>query len=187
VIHFGQDGGKAHDGTLYLAFNTVVTPFIAPVVDLSSPQSRVSLVGNLITDGGAGHGNQVLVGARNGARTQRLMGSHNWLSGRFGADTDTALLDPQWCTLILRRVDFPLFVNPAQHDYHLTPAALQAARTPWTSDAIDLPRMPGLPEHDTEAPLIWQYRHPAGREKRLAENSPILGAYGRSMDGPQPR
>ena len=28
VIHFGQDGGKEHNGTLYLAFNTIVTPFI---------------------------------------------------------------------------------------------------------------------------------------------------------------
>ncbi len=37
VIHFGQDGGEEHNGTLYLAFNTIVTHFISPVIDLSAP------------------------------------------------------------------------------------------------------------------------------------------------------
>ena len=40
VIHFGQDGGKQHDGTLHLAFNTIVTPFLSPVVELSAPARK---------------------------------------------------------------------------------------------------------------------------------------------------
>jgi len=32
VIHFGQDGGKEHNGILWLVHNTIVTPFISPVV-----------------------------------------------------------------------------------------------------------------------------------------------------------
>ncbi len=38
VIHFGQDGGHEHDGTLYLIHNTIVTPFISPVIHLSAPR-----------------------------------------------------------------------------------------------------------------------------------------------------
>lgn len=52
VIHFGQDGGKPHDGTLHLAFNTVVTPFVGPIVELSAPAAKVRMVGNLVSDGG---------------------------------------------------------------------------------------------------------------------------------------
>jgi hypothetical protein len=44
VIHFGRDGGKPHHGTLYLIFNTIVTPFISPVVQLSDPQAKVFLL-----------------------------------------------------------------------------------------------------------------------------------------------
>jgi hypothetical protein len=52
VIHFGQDGGREHDGTLYLRFNTVVTPFLAPVIELSAAKARAELIGNIIWDGG---------------------------------------------------------------------------------------------------------------------------------------
>ena len=45
VIHFGQDGGKGHNGTLYLAFNTIVTPFISPVVELSAAGAKARLAG----------------------------------------------------------------------------------------------------------------------------------------------
>ena len=50
VIHFGQDGGKEHDGTLHLVFNTIVTPFMSPVVELSAPKAKAQLTGNLVWD-----------------------------------------------------------------------------------------------------------------------------------------
>ncbi len=71
VIHFGQDGGKGHNGTLYLAFNTIVTPFLAPVVELSAPKAKAVLLGNLLSDGGNRQQHQVLAVARGGASLRR--------------------------------------------------------------------------------------------------------------------
>jgi len=41
VIHFGRDGKAAHNGTLWLIRNTIRTPFISPVADLSSGDGAV--------------------------------------------------------------------------------------------------------------------------------------------------
>ena len=51
VIHFGQDGGKGHNGTLFLAFNTIVTPFVSPVVELSAAGAKARLLGNVVASG----------------------------------------------------------------------------------------------------------------------------------------
>ena len=177
VIHFGQDGGKQHDGTLYLVFNTVITPFISPVVDLSASMAKASLVGNLVSDGDAGRANQVVAVARNGAATEAVTGTYNWLSGGFSRAVGTGL-DPR--TNLFRRADYPLFANPAQRNYHLTSAALAAASTPLLPSKIDLPLVPGMPAGDVEAVLAWQYRHPASKEGRPAEKGLTLGAYARS-------
>ncbi len=178
VIHFGQDGGKGHDGTLYLAFNTTVTPFISPVVELSAPKAKAALVGNLVSDDGREQNNQVLAIARNGAALRDLKGSHNWLSGGFGRAGGTGL-DP--ATNVFRRAGFPLFVSPANDDYHLTPQAFRAATAPISVDAIELPAAPGVAKAEAEPPLTWQYRHPAAKEKRPAEKNLTLGAYARSI------
>jgi formylglycine-generating enzyme required for sulfatase activity len=173
VIHFGQDGGNEHDGALYLAFNTIVTPFISPVVDLSAPKAKAALVGNLVSDGGDRQSNQVLAGARNGAALQGVSGSHNWLSGGF-SPASGARMDP--ATNDFRRAGFPLFVGPAKHDYRLVPQAFRAATTPLSADKIDLPEVPGVPKAEAEPPLVWQYRHPAAKEKRPAQKDLTLGA-----------
>ena len=75
VLHFGQDGGRQHDGTLYLVFNTVVTPLVSPVVELSASRAKASLLGNLVSDGGAGQANQVVAVARNGASLPSVTGA----------------------------------------------------------------------------------------------------------------
>ena len=66
VIHFGMDGGKPHNGTLYLAFNTIVTPFIAPVVELSTPGAKSRLLGNVVSCGDTRQG-----GPKSGRRARR--------------------------------------------------------------------------------------------------------------------
>ncbi|MFO1489760.1 MAG: right-handed parallel beta-helix repeat-containing protein [Kiritimatiellia bacterium] len=66
VIHFGQDGGHEHDGTLYLIHNTIVTPFVSPVVQLSAPKARAQLFNNIVWDGGRHRNGQVLVSAGKG-------------------------------------------------------------------------------------------------------------------------
>jgi hypothetical protein len=177
VIHFGQDGGREHDGTLYLAFNTIVTPFIAPVVDLSAPKAKTALLGNLVSDGGERQNNQVLVNARMGASLAGVTGGQNWLSGGFAPASGTKL---DAASNVFRRADFPLFVGPAGHDYRLVPQAFPAATSRLSAEAIDLPPVPGVPKAEAELPLVWQYRHPAAREKRPVEHGLTLGAYARA-------
>ncbi len=176
VIHFGQDGGKPHNGTLSLLFNTIVTPFVAPVVELSSPQAGAYLLGNLVSDGGNRQAGQHLVGIRAGAARQSVRGMHNWFSGNFGSAAGTAL-DPQ--TNLFRRAEFKLFVDPARHNYRLTRQAAASARTPLRIEDLDAPGLADEPRPRGESPLAWQYRHPASQEKRPAENGMALGAYGR--------
>jgi len=86
VIHFGQDGGRAHKGTLYLVHNTIVTPFVSPVVDLSSAGADAVLLGNIIDDGGRLRPNQVLGdGRRGGASATRITGRRNRLAPGFAS------------------------------------------------------------------------------------------------------
>lgn len=83
VIHFGQDGGRAHRGTLLVQNNTIVTPFVSPVVDLSTPGARAVLNSNVIFRGKSNQHNQKLLNVRNGAKAEHVGGSHNWLSASF--------------------------------------------------------------------------------------------------------
>ena len=47
TIHFGRDGKQEHDGTIFLMFNTILTPFIAPVVEFSTPKAKAVLTATL--------------------------------------------------------------------------------------------------------------------------------------------
>ena len=85
VVHFGQDVHNDRNGTLYLVHNTIVTPFLSPVVDLSAAHVRACLVGNLIWDDGSGQKNQVLVKNRTGGPEDGLVtGRDNFFCGGFG-------------------------------------------------------------------------------------------------------
>lgn len=181
VIHFGQDGGKEHDGTLYLAFNTIVTPFLAPVVDLSAPKAKLLMVGNLVCDGGARQQGQKVAGARGGASLSNVGGMHNWFCGGFSGAAGVSL---DLKTNVFQRVDVPLFVNPAAHDYHLRAEIAHRATTPLSARRLELPAPPGLAT--VEPPLTWQYRHPAGKEKRRESERLTLGAYGRNLPDRRP-
>ncbi len=68
VVHFGQDGGGEHDGGLYLVHNSIIQPFISPLVTLSSRSARAQIVGNVVSDGGARQYNQRIVGTSGGAQ-----------------------------------------------------------------------------------------------------------------------
>lgn len=177
VIHFGQDGGKEHDGTLHLRFNTVLTPFLAPVVELSAPGAKAELVGNLVWDGGRRQNGQKLVAVRAGARLENASGQHNRLDGRF-ATLDGTSLAP--ATNEIRRFDAPLFTDPAQHDYRLLAAAAEQLAVPPSAAQIALPATPGAAETSREPARAWQYRHPAGKQRREMETDLTLGACGRA-------
>lgn len=175
VIHFGQDGGKEHDGTLHLAFNTIFTPFISPVVDLSAPKAKAQLTGNVVWDGGRRQNGQKLIAARAGASLSSASGKHNRLGGLFAGLEGTAL---DLATNVIGRFDAPLFAAPDRHDYRLLPAAARQLGTPLTAKQIGLPATPGAAETMEDLPLAWQYRHPADRQRRASAATLTLGACG---------
>ncbi|MGQ9592752.1 MAG: hypothetical protein ACUVYA_20940, partial [Planctomycetota bacterium] len=83
VIHFGQDGGKDHRGTLYLVHSTIITPYAAPVVEVSAPGASLLIQGTVVWDGGAAQPGQVLAAVRGGATLERISGRANWISRNF--------------------------------------------------------------------------------------------------------
>ena len=109
VIHFGQDGGKGHNGTLHLRFNTIVTPFTSAILQLSAPKARAQWTGNLLV--GAGR-----TLAAPGA--ERMRGAGNWFSGSY----QPGVLDPK--TNTFKALPRPIFQNPAGGDYRPTAKTL---------------------------------------------------------------
>jgi hypothetical protein len=178
VIHFGQDGGREHDGTLHLRSNTVITPFIAPVVELSAPGAKAELIGNIVWDGGHRQSGQKLVAVRAGARLENASGRHNRLGGLFQGLDGTAL---DAATNPIGRFDSPLFDDPAQHDYRLLPSVAGQLVAPPDAAQIALPPLPGAAQTGGDPPLAWQYRHPADKQRRETEAVLTLGASGRAQ------
>ena len=176
LLHFGQDGGREHDGTVYLIYNTIITPFISPVVDLSSPGAKAHLLGNLVCDGGAKQNNQKIAVVRAGAEMQNVTGKFNWFSGGFTGLAETSL-DPK--ENLLRRVTEPIFIAPDQHNYRLAKQMARAMTTRLPASRIEVPPTPGVKQTDRQGTLTRQYRHPGGTEKRPAKKTLTLGAYAR--------
>lgn len=171
VFHFGQDGGKDHDGTLFLAFNTIITPFLSPIVELSAPQAATQWTGNLVSDGGQRQPKQHAYALRNGASVDRVGGKRNWLSGGYapcpGLPADVNRFE---------RSGEPLFLDLAAQDYRLTDAAKTKAKLPAESVAIALPALPGAAA-SFDPPLVWQYRHPLDGQRRTGAAG-LIGACG---------
>ncbi len=171
VIHFGQDGGGEHSGSIYLLYNTIVTPYISPVVDLSAPGAGAVIFNNIIWDAGSAQSGQAVVNARNGAALANCHGGHNWLSSGFvladGGDWDLA------STTFAAAGVSPPFVDSAAGDYHLLP--VQAAGISdagigitqlFPSDAFFIPVFPDasyVPEFSTF--------------QRESQGLPDIGAY----------
>jgi len=79
VVHFGRDGNAVHNGTIWLIGNTIRTPFISPVVDISSGNGAV-FIDNEIDDTGARQ-RGVLASLRNPEMT--VSGRDNKIPDRF--------------------------------------------------------------------------------------------------------
>ena len=154
VIHFGQDGGNEHDGTLELVNNTIVTPFISPVVALDAAKARVNFVNNIVWDAGSGQHGQVLAEPGKAGKAA-VTGTANWLAAGFAGDA--AKFDFVR-TFIAKAGQAPPFVNPAKGDYHLAKAdpSIVGIGVPWNMG--------------TEV-----FKAPLGHEPR--SNRTTLGAY----------
>ncbi len=158
-------------------FNTIVTPFISPVVELSAPKASAELVGNLIWDGGQRQNGQKLIAVRAGAVLENASGKQNRLGGMFAGLEGTAL---DGATNVIRRFDASPFAAPTQHDYRLLAAGARQLGTPLDAKQIPLPATPGATATDGDLPLAWQYRHPADKQRRETAATLTLGACGQA-------
>ena len=175
VVHFGQDGGKDHDGTIYLVHNTIVTPFISPVVDLSARSARAHFVGNIVYDNGSNQRGQKLVVARRGAALAKVTGTHNWLSSGFASGLAGTGIDAKVQVLAKTGVKLPF---AGEQDYRLRLPVRGIVDLGIDVKKIALPSAPSLVViREPKPPLYWQYKHPAGGEERKLRGRPDLGAY----------
>ncbi len=175
VIHFGQDVGNEHNGTLYAVHNTIVTPFISPVVDLSAAGAGVKFINNIIWDGGSGQVRQELVKIVRGGKAENLSGISNWMTRGFfmpeGAKFES--------TFVAAAGAMPPFADAKARDYHLakSDAAIIAAGLPWSK--IVLPA-PAEAVQNVPPPLL-QYKSSLTTEPRPGfkpDAKPDLGAFG---------
>ena len=175
VIHFGQDGGNEHDGTIWLAHNTIVTPFISPVLALSAPRTRAQLWNNIVWNGGTEQRGQVLVDAKAPGRPgETVQGRSNWLSGGFAGAALAAMGLQQ--TFLARPGQAPPFAAPPKGDWRLA-----AADASIVNAGAALP--PAL--KTLLGATLYQYEAPLALEPRPDDGKPDLGAYefGRSARG----
>ncbi len=165
VIHFGQDGGKDHDGTLYLLHNTMVTPYVSPVVLLSSGKAHVQFFNNLIWDGGGQQSRQQLLALLK--TSSQVQGAGNWRSEGFSDGNGYGrIFAPASLTQ-------PPFRNASAGDYRLR------ERQPEFADAgRRLPQELLRPLRDK----LRQFQISLGSAPRSDEGRPALGAF--ALDAP---
>lgn len=165
VIHFGQDVKQGRVGTIWVVNNTIVTPFISPMLQLSAPKTSAVLANNIIWDKGSGQKNQVLVGLTNGADLKNVSGAHNWLSPGFSGP-DLATLDAA-TTWLGQRGQTPPFANAAKGDYRLL-----GTSEPFVRGGVAWKSIPTwLPEAG-----VWQFVSSNGATQRTDDAAPSLGA-----------
>ncbi len=185
VIHFGQDGGGQRDGVLWLAHNTIITPFFSAVVTLSSSQSRTQLINNLIVDPTGAARSQTLVELA-GAAADAAGGRGNWVTAGFAASDQPpaaggrrggarsvappASLGLAHVAAVQQR---PEFVDPAHGDYRVN-AAWAGAGAAWPAELTNL-----------LAGALLEFRSPLGSQPRpdAAAEKPAVGAHAAATAG----
>ena len=170
VIHFGQDGGKQHDGTLYLAFNTVVTPFISPVVELSAAGAKARLWAMLSP--------AVLARrAKKWPASAAALRCRISAAGRTGSAAIFPLPRPAWTPAATISSRPAIVFRAARRQLSFAAPDRPRMTVAATAQLFELPSVPGLPGTAVLRPLDWQYHHPAGSERRPAEENVTAGAY----------
>ncbi|HUI92420.1 MAG TPA: right-handed parallel beta-helix repeat-containing protein [Chitinivibrionales bacterium] len=166
VIHFGQDGGYDHDGTLYVVHCTIVTPYISPVVDLSAPSAGVSFTNTIVTVPSGTQSGQVLVNARNGAVMTNAAGRYMWMSSGFSAPAGGTF---DHISIGAAGI-VPKFTNAAVGDYSLADSEAGIVDAGLDYASITLPQsLAG------RQPVAFQV--PLGFFNRIFVGNPDIGAY----------
>lgn len=157
VVYFGQDGGQDHTGTLWLVHNTIVTPHVAPVAELSAPGVAAWLEGNVVWDGGRMRPGQRLVEARSGALSDRVDGRCNWLAAGFRRDNVQRLEQTRWGV-----PDQALpWTDPVRGDYRLRSPVTGITDGGAEPEALRQ-RVPGLVLYEFTPPVGWRIRPKLG-------------------------
>ena len=166
VIHFGEDGGNGHNGTIYLIHCTIITPFISPVVDLSSLDAHAQFYNCLVADPSGNQNGQSLVSAtRNGALTANSAGDHLWLSSGFSTPVDGNFANITKCA----SHEIPGFTDADTGDYSLTTAYAGIV------DAGVVVTNGDLPASLQNLPLLT-FTPPLGTRTRPIVGTPDIGA-----------
>lgn len=141
VVHFGQDGGREHLGTLYLFYNTILTAYISPVADLSAPGCGAVFRYNFIGDNGEGQKNQVLLRSPSENQSAGIIFEHNWITTGF--KTPTAFAMDLSKNDIFKSQD-PVFDRNSSK-LLLTPQLKNRKEPDFQKSIQLLPPVPGLP------------------------------------------
>jgi hypothetical protein len=171
VIHFGQDGGGEHDGTLHLVHNTIMTRFAAPVVTLSAPKARTRIEGNILWDDMSGQKGLTVAAATRGAALTSVSGERNWLSPGFDPVPGTGIRPTP--DSILPAGEHPFqspYVDPA--DYRLKAPVRGIVNVGRPIKAWDLPPAPGL-----AAATAWGVEAIRSARGRRDDGKPDAGAF----------
>jgi hypothetical protein len=166
VMHFGQDGGSDHTGTLYVVHCAIVTPYVSPVVDLSAPGAGVSFTNTIVTDPTGSASGQVLVNARNGALMSNAAGRYLWISHGFSAPAG-GVFDHVFTGAAGVA---PKFVNAASGDYGLADSGTGIVDAGLDYSSISLPQQ-------IAGRLLVAFKLPLGFFKRTFAGKPDIGAY----------
>ena len=203
VIHFGQDGGKEHNGVIYLIHNTILATTRAMLLDLSAPKASARLIGNVIDGGGT------LINARNGADARSVTVEDNWLGAGFAGSAATSRGNtfgkPGARIEFTGRTDFriqhpphgiigggqaedswglpvPPYPSLAKVGSGISRTSGAGSRSTVVGGPPPLkPLKPPSAQPDAGASaganlLVWQYQDPARREPRAFAAKPDLGA-----------
>jgi hypothetical protein len=176
VIHCGSDGGNDHYGTLHLVNNTIVTPFISPVVLLSAPNTWVNFINNIVWDQASGQQDQTLVDATGGGSTGNVQGSHNWFSLTFSPVNSGLDVLTSWYG---GPGEGPPFTNAAMQDYRLsgTMQNITDSGEYWGSLTPILERVTPGHTHDPWEYYAYQFQGPACLTPRIVIDIFDLGAF----------
>lgn len=114
VIHFGQDMGGKRNGLLIIYQSAIVSPFITPVIRLSSFGERALISQSTIWDGGAGTPGQTLLYSASGSDLLNTASYKLVLSGGFteGMPVIKAICAPQDKDRYLEPGEILELINP---------------------------------------------------------------------------
>lgn len=170
VIHFGQDGGKDHNGTIYLIHNTILSPYLSPIVELSAKNAKAVLYNNIFDSAGTKQRKQVLLNARKGASLKDCKVAYNWLGTPFkSAKTEYGTAGNGYYKAR------PLYRNPKKGDYRLAKAFKGIVNAGLPHKKIPLPTLPGAKKEKNI--LGFSYKAELEKVKRKIKGRPDIGAY----------